>query len=65
MWQIELGGRHRWISRAERDDARVLDVQLAALAVAAEVLASAKAPRAAIAAAMLRVLATAHVGPRS
>ncbi|HWB79653.1 MAG TPA: hypothetical protein VG755_32040 [Nannocystaceae bacterium] len=65
VWQIELGGRHRWIARAERDDASVLDVQLAALAVAAEVLASAQAPRAAIAAAMLRVLATAHVGPRT
>jgi hypothetical protein len=65
VWQIELGGRHRWISRAERDDASVLDVQLAALAVASEVLASAAAPRAAIAAALLRVIATAHVSPRT
>ncbi len=65
VWQLELGGRHRWINRAERDESTTLDVQLTALAVAAEVLGAAGAPSVAVCAAMLRVIATAHVGPRT
>lgn len=64
-WEIELGGRHKWIRRAVEDDAGVIDVQLAALAVVAELGAQAGLDVTAISAAALRVVATAHVTSRT
>jgi hypothetical protein len=64
-WEIEIGGRHRWIRRAVEDDAGVVDVQLAAIAIVAEVGAQAGLQPVALAAAMLRIVATAHVTSRT
>jgi hypothetical protein len=64
-WTIEVGGRHAWIRRATADDAHVVDVHLAAIATCAEVAAQAGLDSVAIAVAMLRIVATAHVAPRT
>ncbi len=64
-WEIELGSRHRWIRRAVDDDAAVVDVQLAAAAIVAIVGAQAALEPVALAAAMLRLVATAHVTTRT
>jgi hypothetical protein len=64
-WTVELGQRQRWNKRALADDASIIDVFLASTVAVADVLAQAEAPRSALAAALLRVLATAHAGPRT
>jgi hypothetical protein len=64
-WELELGGRHRWIKRAVDDDSAPVDIQLAALAATADALSQASASEAAVSAAMLRILATAHVTSRT
>ncbi|MFO0637134.1 MAG: hypothetical protein U0168_30275 [Nannocystaceae bacterium] len=64
VWDLEVGGRHAWIRRALDDESTPTDVELAALAIVAEVLATAAVGETAIAAALLRVLATAHVHAR-
>ncbi|MBK8240046.1 MAG: hypothetical protein IPK74_31365 [Deltaproteobacteria bacterium] len=63
-WDLEVGGRHAWIKRAVDDDAGPADVHLAALAVVAEALAQGHAEPLAVTAALLRILATAHVSAR-
>lgn len=64
-WTVELGSRHRWNKRALAEDASIVDVFLAACVAVADVLSQAEVPPHALAAALLRVLATAHAGPRS
>jgi hypothetical protein len=64
-WTVELGSRHRWNKRALAEDASIVDVFLAACVAVTDVLAQAEVPPSALAAALLRVLATAHAGPRS
>jgi hypothetical protein len=64
-WTVELGSRHRWNKRAMADEASIVDVFLAANLAVADVLSQTDAPPQALAAALLRVLATAHVGPRA
>ena len=64
-WTVEIGGRHKWIRRAVEDDSGAVEVQLAAMAIAAEVGAQAGLESVAVAAAMLRIVATAHVTSRT
>ncbi len=64
-WTVELGSRHRWNKRALAEDASIVDVFLAACVAVADVLAQADAPPSALAGALLRVMATAHAGPRA
>lgn len=64
-WELELGGRHRWIRRAVDDDSLPVDIQLTALAATADAMGQAAMGDAAVAAAMLRILATAHVTSRT
>lgn len=60
-WRVELGGRHAWIRRATADDARAEDVHLAAIAACADVATQARLDHDALAVALLRIVATAHV----
>ena len=60
-WRVELGARHAWIRRATADDARAEDVHLAAIAACADVATQARLDHDALAVALLRIVATAHV----
>lgn len=64
-WTVEVGGRHAWIRRAMADDAQVVDVHLAAIATCADVARQADLDPVALAVALLRIVATAHVGSRT